>query len=171
LIIKPLLSFNHFFVNKLKGNFNSICLIIESELLYGDFMKILVIDDDPAMTDLLKLILVSTDAEVFTANSGIEGLKKIKELSPSVVILDLMMPDMDGWQITAEIRTFSSVPVMILSVIDNPGLVARALDAGADDYLIKPAPRNVLIAHINNLTRRNTSVDTNTSTLHFIGAV
>jgi DNA-binding response OmpR family regulator len=115
--------------------------------------------------------LVSTDAEVFTANSGAEGLKKLRDLSPSVVILDLMMPDMDGWQITTEIRTFSSVPIMILSVIDNPGLVARALDAGADDYLIKPAPRSVLIAHINNLTRRRASVDANVSSLHFIGAV
>jgi DNA-binding response OmpR family regulator len=155
----------------LKGNLAFICLIIETELLYGDFMKILVIDDDPAMTDLLKLILVSTDAEVITANSGAEGLKKVKELSPSIVILDLMMPDMDGWQMTAEIRTFSSVPIIILSVIDNPGLVARALDAGADDYLIKPAPRSVLIAHINNLTRRCTTVDTNVSSLHLIGAV
>jgi len=117
-------------------------------------MKILVIDDDSAMTDLLKLILISSDAEVETANTGTEGLKKIKELSPSIVILDLMMPDMDGWQITSEIRKFSSVPILILSVIDNPGLVARALDAGADDYLIKPAARNMLIAHINNLTRR-----------------
>jgi len=129
-------------------------------------MKILVIDDDPAMTDLLKLILVSTDAEVITANSGAEGLKKIREISPSIVILDLMMPDMDGWQITTEIRTFSSVPVMILSVIDNPGLVARALDSGADDYLIKPAPRSVLIAHINNLTRRRTTINTGAPTLH-----
>ena len=68
-----------------------------------------------------------------------------------------MIPDMDGWHITAEIRKFSSVPVLILSVIDNPGLVARALDAGADDYLIKPAARNMLIAHINNLVRRNVS--------------
>lgn len=134
-------------------------------------MKILVIDDDPAMTDLLKLILVSTDAEVFTANSGAEGLKRVKDLSPSVVILDLMMPDMDGWQITTEIRTFSSVPIMILSVIDNPGLVARALDAGADDYLIKPAPRSVLIAHINNLTRRLAAVDADVSSLHLLGAV
>ncbi len=117
-------------------------------------MKILVIDDDPAMTDLLKLILVSTDAEIITANSGSEGLQKIKTNCPSMVILDLMMPDMDGWAITSEIRKFSSVPVLILSVIDNPGLVARALDAGADDYLIKPAARNILIAHINNLTRR-----------------
>jgi two-component system KDP operon response regulator KdpE len=147
----------------LKGNLPRICLIIESELLYGDFMKILVIDDDPAMTDLLKLILVSTSAEVITANSGVEGLKKVRDFTPSVVILDLMMPDMDGWQITTEIRTFSSVPIMILSVIDNPGLVARALDAGADDYLIKPAPRNILIAHINNLTRRCSAMDANPS--------
>ena len=128
-------------------------------------MKILVIDDDPAMTDLLKLILVSSNAEVFTANSGNEGLQRIKELSPSIVILDLMMPDMDGWQITSEIRKFSSVPILILSVIDNPGLVARALDAGADDYLIKPAARNMLIAHINNLTRRRTALEENSSPL------
>ena len=120
-------------------------------------MKILVIDDDPAMTDLLKLILVSADAEIITANSGFDGLQKIKSASPSLVILDLMMPDMDGWLMTSEIRKFSQVPVLILSVIDNPGLVARALDAGADDYLIKPAARNVLLAHINNLTRRATA--------------
>jgi two-component system, OmpR family, response regulator MprA len=155
----------------LKGKLSFICLIIVVEILNGVFMKILVIDDDPAMTDLLKLILVSTDAEVITANSGSEGLKKVRDLSPSIVILDLMMPDMDGWQVTTEIRLFSSVPVMILSVIDNPGLVARALDAGADDYLIKPAPRNVLIAHINNLTRRRTLVDTNSSKYNFIGAI
>lgn len=122
-------------------------------------MKILVIDDDPAMTDLLKLILVTSDAEVTTANSGNEGLEKIKQSNPDIVILDMMMPDMDGWFITTEIRKFSKVPILILSVIDNPGLVARALDAGADDYLIKPAARNMLIAHINNLTRRKTPFD------------
>ncbi len=124
-------------------------------------MKILVIDDDPAMTDLLKMILVSSDAEVTSANSASEGLEKIKQTNPGIVILDLMLPDMDGWQITTEIRKFSTVPILILSVIDNPGLVARALDAGADDYLIKPAARNMLIAHINNLTRRRTSFDDN----------
>ena len=129
--------------------------------IYGEFMKILVIDDDPAMTDLLKLILMSTEAEVYTANSGSEGICKLQEFSPSIVILDLMMPDMDGWQITTKIRSFSSVPILILSVIDNPGLVARALDAGADDYLIKPAARNILIAHINNLTRRRIMANNN----------
>ncbi len=118
-------------------------------------MKILVIDDDPAMTDLLKLILVSSEMEVLPANSGTEGLRKVREVNPDIVTLDLMMPDMDGWQITSEIRKFSPVPILILSVIDNPGLVARALDAGADDFLIKPAARNILLAHINNLARRS----------------
>jgi two-component system KDP operon response regulator KdpE len=96
----------------------------------------------------------------------LEGLRKIKEISPAIVILDLMMPDMDGWQITSEIRSFSSVPILILSVIDNPGLVARALDAGADDYLIKPAARNILIAHINNLTRRRALGGAEAQSLH-----
>ncbi len=117
-------------------------------------MKILVIDDDPAMTDLFKLILMSTNAEVLTANSGDEGIQLVRAELPDMVILDLMMPGKDGWQTTQEIRAISRVPIMVLSVIDNPGLVARALDAGADDYMIKPANRNTLIAHINNLTRR-----------------
>lgn len=120
-------------------------------------MKILVIDDDPAMTDLFKIILMSTNADVVTANSGDEGIQIIRNDSPDMVILDLMMPGKDGWQTTQEIREISRVPIMVLSVIDNPGLVARALDAGADDYMIKPANRNTLIAHINNLTRRQST--------------
>jgi len=118
-------------------------------------MKILVIDDDPAMTELLSLVLASTKAQVFTSNSGEEGLKLVKEHDPDIVLLDLMMPKMDGWQVTENIRSISSVPILILSVMDNPGLVARALDKGADDYLVKPVPTGILIAHINNLTRRS----------------
>lgn len=117
-------------------------------------MKILVIDDDPAMTDLLKLLLQTTASEIFTANTGNDGVNRARRLSPEVVILDLMMPEMDGWQVCEKIREFSTVPILILSAVDNPGMVAKALDAGADDYLIKPVPSGVLIAHINNLVRR-----------------
>lgn len=117
-------------------------------------MKILVIDDDPAMTELLSLVLAPTKAEIITSNSGEEGLSLAGEVSPDIVLLDLMMPKMDGWQVTENIRKFSSVPILILSVLDNPGLVAKALDKGADDYLVKPVPSGILIAHINNLTRR-----------------
>jgi DNA-binding response OmpR family regulator len=119
-------------------------------------MKILVIDDDPAMTELLSLVLAPTKAQIITSNSGEEGIKLLKDEEPDIVLLDLMMPNMDGWQVTGNIRNFSSVPILILSVLDNPGLVAKALDKGADDYLVKPVPSGILIAHINNLTRRRT---------------
>ena len=105
--------------------------------------KILVIDDDPAMTDLLKLLLRQTGAEIRIANDGRTGINLTKTFIPRIIILDLMMPEMDGWQICKEIRTFSNVPILILSALDNPGLVAAALDAGADDYLIKPVTSGV----------------------------
>ncbi len=117
-------------------------------------IKILVIDDDPAMTDLLKLLLRQTGAEIRTVNDGRSGINLTRSFKPQIIILDLMMPEMDGWQVCKEIRTFNDVPILILSALDSPGLVAAALDAGADDYLIKPVTSSVLIAHINNLVRR-----------------
>ena len=117
-------------------------------------MKILVIDDDPAMTELLKLLLMQAASEIFTANTGQEGIAHARNSSPDIIILDLMMPEMDGWKVCEMVRSFSNVPILILSALDNPGMVARALDAGADDYLIKPVPSGVLIAHLNNLVRR-----------------
>jgi DNA-binding response OmpR family regulator len=128
-------------------------------------MKILVIDDDPAMTDLIRLVLEPTEAKVILAHSGEYGLQKLKDDNPDIVILDLVMPGMDGWQVCEQIRSISRVPIMILSVLDNPGLVARALDMGADDYLIKPVKSAVLIAHINNLTRRSVELNPHTSPL------
>jgi two-component system KDP operon response regulator KdpE len=124
-------------------------------------MKILVIDDDPAMTDLLKLMLEPTTATVITSNSGSAGLLRFKETNPDIVILDLIMPEMDGWHVCEAIREISRVPVMILSVLNNPGLVARALDMGADDFLVKPVKSAVLVAHINSLTRRTAEVNAN----------
>jgi two-component system KDP operon response regulator KdpE len=73
---------------------------------------------------------------------------------PDVIILDLMMPDMDGYEVCAKIRDFSIVPILVLSALDMPGMVSKALDAGADDYLIKPVTSSILIAHLNNLVRR-----------------
>ncbi len=118
-------------------------------------MKILVIDDDPAMTDLLKLLLAPAAADVVAANSGPDGIRLANEEHPDVITLDLMMPDINGWQVCKAIRKVSMTPILILSALDSPGLVAAALDAGADDYLIKPVPSSVLMAHINKLVRRN----------------
>ncbi len=122
-------------------------------------MKILVIDDDPAMTELLKILLQSLYADVRTAFNGGQGIELCRQMKPDVVILDLMMPDPDGWQVCKTIRQFSQVPILILSALDNPGLIAKALDAGADDYLIKPVSSSMLIAHIQNLLRRSRALN------------
>jgi DNA-binding response OmpR family regulator len=116
--------------------------------------KILVIDEDPAMTDLLKIILDTTGAEILTANSGQEGILEAQSKKPDVIILDLMMAGIDGWQVCKSVRQFSNIPIMVLSALDSPGIVAYSLENGADDYLVKPATARVLIAHLQNLLKR-----------------
>jgi len=118
-------------------------------------IKILVVDDDSAMTELVKLLLSPSFANVQTANNGQEALDFIRDEKPDVAVLDLMIPDMDGGQVCQKIREFSNVPILILSALDTPGLVAEALNAGADDYLIKPVTSNMMIAHVNKVLRRN----------------
>jgi DNA-binding response OmpR family regulator len=118
--------------------------------------KILVIDDDMAITELMSMLLKTHGFDVLTSNSGAEGVKLVKEKNPNVVILDLMMPDMDGWQVSKAIRSFNNVPILILSAINDPAMVASVLDTGADDFLVKPVPSSVLVAHIRKMVRRNT---------------
>jgi len=117
--------------------------------------KIIVIDDDTAVTDLLSVLLKSHGFEVLATNNSTEGLSLIREEEFDLVILDLMMPEMDGWEICKEVRSFSQVPIIVLSALNDPSMVASVLDAGADDYLTKPTPSRILVAHINRLTRRN----------------
>lgn len=126
-------------------------------------VKLLVIDDDSAVTDLLSLLLKSNGFEVSATNNSTEGLGIIRDASPDVVILDLMMPEMDGWQICKAVREFSQVPIIILSALNDPSMIASVLDAGADDYLTKPTPSRVLIAHINRLINRTGSLNSNAS--------
>lgn len=128
--------------------------------------KVLAIDDDPALIELLTLILTSRGFSVKTATVGEEGVRLVQEFSPDVIILDLMMPGMNGWDVCAKVRQFSSVPILILSALDNPRNVSSALDAGADDYLVKPVPSGVLVAHINNLSRRSGMNGNNHSISH-----
>ena len=116
--------------------------------------KVLVIDDDEAMTALMRLILEPNAFEVFTANSGQEGVDVARRNQPEAIIVDLMMPGMDGWEVTKHIRSFSQAPILVLSAMSKPGLVAQALDEGADDYLLKPMPSGLLIAHLRSLVRR-----------------
>lgn len=116
--------------------------------------NILVIDDDIALTETLKMILAPKEYNIIVANNGIEGVDKARRFNPDVIVLDLFMPGMDGWQVCQEIRKFSFSPILVLSAMSKPGYVVQALNEGADDYLIKPVPSSVLVAHLNNLIRR-----------------
>ncbi|MHC1784307.1 MAG: response regulator transcription factor [Anaerolineaceae bacterium] len=115
--------------------------------------KILVIDDDSAMTDLLSLLLPPSMADLKVVNDGARGVELAKKFDPDIILLDLMMPGMDGWQVCEAIRKFSQVPIIILSALDKPSLVAKALDVGADDFLVKPVPARVLLARVQKLAR------------------
>jgi DNA-binding response OmpR family regulator len=127
-------------------------------------LKALIVDDDPAMIELLSLLLRSYGLEVISANEGQQGLELARDEKLDIIMLDLMMPGTDGWQVCKTIRSFSKVPIIVLSALDDPAIISSALDAGADDYMVKPVPSSVLIAHINNLTRR-AQVENNKATL------
>lgn len=128
--------------------------------------KIFVIDDDSAVTDLLSVLLNTQGFQVWVTNSSSEGLTQIREKAPDLVILDLMMPEMDGWEVCKAVRAFSDVPIIVLSALNDPSMVASVLDAGADDYLTKPTPSRVLVAHIKRLVdRKGPAVSLNPGTL------
>lgn len=116
--------------------------------------RVLIIDDDINMTGVLEVALREAGYDVLSTNTGTHGLEVVQQCDLDVVILDLIMPEMDGWATCQAIRSISNVPILILSVINKPDLVARALDDGADDYLVKPVPLNVLVARLKTLARR-----------------
>ena len=117
-------------------------------------MNILAVDDDVAMTELTAMLLRTHGFTVRTANHARDALKIVAENWPQDLVLDLMMPDLDGRQVCRKIREFSAVPIIILSALNDPESVATALDSGADDYLVKPVPSDVLAAHLKRLMKR-----------------
>lgn len=118
--------------------------------------RVLVIDDDPGMTDLLRIILSSNQMEVKVVNDGQTGLDCLNHFSPNIILLDVLMPEFDGWKVCRKIKQINNTPILVLSAVDSPSMIAEALDAGADDYLIKPVTSTSLLAHIYNLVRRTT---------------
>jgi two-component system KDP operon response regulator KdpE len=105
---------------------------------------------------MLRTLLRGQDFQIKAVFSSEDGIAKVKnpESTPDVVILDLLMPEVDGWEVCERIRSFSDVPILILSALGSPGSVARALDAGADDYLIKPVHASLLASRLRTLVRR-----------------
>jgi DNA-binding response OmpR family regulator len=109
---------------------------------------ILLIDDDEVETGLMRRLLNRFGFEVIVSNSSQEGIRLVRECNPGMVILDLMMPEMSGWQVCKEIRQFSDVHILIFSAVGEPSLVTKALFAGANHFFPKPTPIIVLVEYI-----------------------
>lgn len=133
--------------------------------------KLLVIDDDEKIISMLRRALAFEGYTVFTANNGLEGLKQIMEHDPDAIILDVMMPQLDGWEVCRRIRESGShTPVLMLTAKDEIADRVRGLDLGADDYLVKPFALEELLARVRVMLRRKASDKSEESTnrLHYL---
>lgn len=116
--------------------------------------KILVIDDDMNLGQAIKMTFARAGAEVFTAVDGRDGLRQFYEHRPDLVILDVRMPDIDGWETCRQIRLLSNIPIIMLTTMDKDEDVLRGFDYGADDFVTKPFSREVLLARARAVLRR-----------------
>ncbi|MBX5490254.1 MAG: response regulator transcription factor [Chloroflexi bacterium] len=115
---------------------------------------VLVIDDDPKITSLLRRALRAEGYDVRTAQDGAEGLARARERQPDLVVLDWLMPGMDGLEVCRRLREQSDVPILMLTARDETADRVRGLDSGADDYLVKPFALDELLARVRALLRR-----------------
>lgn len=119
-------------------------------------MKLLVVEDDPVLQRSLAALLREEDYAVDLASDGEEGLFKAQQAGYSLVILDIQLPYLDGWEIVTRLRLTSTTPVLMLTARDSVQDRVKGLDRGADDYLPKPFDTEELLARIRALTRRTT---------------
>ena len=117
--------------------------------------RILVVDDEPQIRRALRTSLSAHGYEVETAGTGEEGLVAVADTAPDVMFLDLGLPDLDGTEVIRRLRSFSEVPVIVLSVRDQQADKVAALDAGADDYVTKPFGMEELLARLRATLRRS----------------
>lgn len=110
--------------------------------------RILIIDDEYSIRNILKINLASKNYLIEEAFNGKSGLIKAKEFHPHLIILDLSLPDTNGLDVLKELRSWTKIPILILTVHDDESLKVRLLDAGADDYLCKPFGINELLARV-----------------------
>ncbi|NJC70018.1 response regulator [Planosporangium thailandense] len=121
--------------------------------------RILIVDDEPQILRALRINLYARQYEVVTAAQGAEALHAAATHHPDLVILDLGLPDIDGIEVIRKLRTWTPIPIVILSGRSESAAKVAALDAGADDYVTKPFGVDELLARIRAVTRRTISTD------------
>ena len=116
--------------------------------------KILIIEDDPLQADVVQLLLQQDGFETVLALDGAEGLRRLYETQPDLVVLDLMLPQMDGWEVCRRIRELSTVPIIIMTSRRSDEEKIKGLRIGADDYIVKPFNPQELAARVHAVLRR-----------------
>jgi DNA-binding response OmpR family regulator len=116
--------------------------------------RILVVEDEPEFSDLLALWITRAGYEAVTAASGAEALKQFYERHPDLVILDVSLPGLDGWQVLERVREFSRVPILLVTARSSEADKVRGLKLGADDYMTKPVSFPELMARVEAALRR-----------------
>ena len=116
--------------------------------------KILIIEDDLLQADVIQLLLQQDGFETVLAPDGVEGLRRLYETQPDLVVLDLMLPQMDGWEVCRRIRELSTVPIIIMTSRRSDEETIKGLRIGADDYVVKPFNPQELAARVHAVLRR-----------------
>lgn len=114
----------------------------------------MTIDDDININRIIEHTFEESGAQVFSANNGLDGLRLLYKHQPDLVILDVLMPEMDGWQVCQQIRQLTDVPVIMLTALKSDQEIIQGLDVGADDFISKPFNPQVLLARARAVLRR-----------------
>lgn len=122
--------------------------------------KVLIVDDDDNIVDLIRMYMEKEGFTAVTANNGVKAVELFKSEAPSIVILDVMMPEMDGWQVCREIRRVSNIPIIMLTAKGETFDKVLGLELGADDYMVKPFETKELIARVKAVLRRSETKET-----------
>jgi DNA-binding response OmpR family regulator len=120
-------------------------------------ISVLVIEDEADIRQLLRTLLERDGFSVVEATEGRDGVRQFHQSHPDIVVLDVGLPDLDGWQVLERIRDMSDVPVLMLTALGTERDKVRGLNAGADDYLTKPFSRSELLARLQAISRRQVS--------------
>lgn len=124
----------------------------ESDAMAG--RRILVVDDDAALSELLQVVLEASGYETYWVARGDEVVDAVARFAPDIVLLDVLLPGLDGVSAARNLRRVSEVPIMMLTACDDPSDLVGALEAGADDYLVKPFRTAELLARVRARLRR-----------------
>lgn len=129
--------------------------------------KVLLIDDDVDLLQLASVIFKKEGAQIITARDGLEGVSKLFTHHPDLIILDVMMPGMNGFEVCERIRQVSDTPLIMLTALNHEQEMLRGLEAGADDFLSKPFNAEILVARAKTVLRRSEHMKSQTNPFNY----